>query len=745
MATGDIEITSVPDGAEVGSSGLNEPGTALSTYVAPRTYAKASPLAPKERDPLVKSTLRKRWWMLLLCAMVSGGVAAFVGSRFQTQSFEIEGKLEYKGLPEMTKTNAWTPEAVETHSELLQSPTYLTTVIEKRNLGAELDVMGLQNALKVEADSRSKIITLILSWDDLPKGIEVLNDLMRMYIDRVVEDRRLTASEHVKHAEEELFRAEANEDNARKLHSNFKEKMGMTPFEQQQIPETLRQYTTALNAAQIMITDLQTRIKETEASRVLQTNELKKKILEAKISVVKSHIGRYESGSQPYDQLEGVLAELNALAGKAAKVDNILAWREAVDAVGKNLISFSGWMSQYIPKDLEDEAAQIDRVTQDGERAQLDLKSHLAQIKELTGKIDETKKQLESANNAMRPQVEELRTLEDEMNSATAYKQQVKMQLQALRQIKASPVKEFSVAAPASWNGTAKSTFKKIFAGVFIAMCLVLSAPVFAGEYYFSRESPADETARLFGLPLLSRGTFSSRLGRKKTGELTLSKLPGDNGEDSLRLLALRIQQSLRRPGAVIVFSPLEHEESPISLICKLAVCFAEREELVLVVDAGATLAESRSVLAALFQGTPHRTPEGAPLDPTLGDDSAGSRMATFGVSDFLCHEELEMGDLILHTKFPRVDCIHGGVCAPPREGLASRRMSELLDQSRGRYSMILVAGPSTKSQTDVQLLAARADGMLFTVSPNTPISSRGHEVIQDLIDLDAPVMGLIG
>ena len=41
--------------------------------------------------------------------------------------------------------------------------------------------------------------------------------------------------------------------------------------------------------------------------------------------------------------------------------------------------------------------------------------------------------------------------------------------------------------------------------------------------------------------------------------------------------------------------------------------------------------------------------------------------------------------------------------------------------------------------------LAARADGMLFTVSPNTPISSRGHEVIQDLIDLEAPVMGLIG
>jgi Mrp family chromosome partitioning ATPase len=119
--------------------------------------------------------------------------------------------------------------------------------------------------------------------------------------------------------------------------------------------------------------------------------------------------------------------------------------------------------------------------------------------------------------------------------------------------------------------------------------------------------------------------------------------------------------------------------------------------------------------------------------------------MATFGISDYLCNEELEIGDLVLHTKYTRVDCIHGGVSPLPREGLASRRITDLLELSRGRYSMILVAGPSTRNQTDVQLLAARADGMLFTVAPNTPISNRGHEVIQDLIDLDAPVMGLIG
>ena len=234
-----------------------------------------------------------------------------------------------------------------------------------------------------------------------------------------------------------------------------------------------------------------------------------------------------------------MLEQLQAPGLRAAAYDTVPKWKEALDGPGKNLTIFAAWMNQYVTKEIDELGIQIDRITQDGEKAVLDLKSTIAKNKDYTAKIEETKKKLEAANNAMRPQAEERRTLEEEMNAAAVYKQEIKTQLQALRQIKASPVKEFVVATPATWNGTAKTSFKKIFAGVFFAMCLVLSAPVFAGEYYFNRESPADETARLFGLPLLSRGTFSSRLNRKKNGELTLSKMPGDDGEDSLRLLAL--------------------------------------------------------------------------------------------------------------------------------------------------------------------------------------------------------------
>ncbi len=740
MATGDIEITSVPEGSDPGPS--SQPGTAVSTYVAPRSVPQASPLAPKERDPLIKSTLRKRWWLLLICMAAAAGVAAFVAAKFQTVTYEISGKLKYNGLPEMAKTRAFAPDPVETHAELVQSPMFLQSVIEKRNLGSELDVVGLQTNLEV-SDGKSKIITLTLTSSDLRKGIDLLNDLMEMYIQRAVEDRQARATEHLKHAEEELFRAERNEENCRKMLRSFSEKMVLSEIDQQQIPETLRQYSSTLNAAQIALTDYKSQLKEIEAARKAQLADLKKKLLDAKMAGIESHLEKYDPASEPYAQLQKFAKELRAIAKTSDRYDAPLKWKEALDAVGK--MSSFGWINAYVTRDLDDAATQIDRLTEQARNTDMLLKARQAQIAEYTAKIEETKKRLEAANNAMRPQADERKTYYDDLASATAYKQDVRAQIQALRQIKASPTKEFVVADKATPDGQSKSSFKKLFAGTFFAVCLILAAPVFGCEYYLNRESAADETARLFNLPLLSRGTFGSRLSRKKTGELTLSRNADGDGEDSLRLLALRIQQSLRRPGAVIVFSPLEHEESPISLICKLAVCFAEREELVLVVDASGTLAENRSALVPLFHGTPHRTSEGRPVDPTSPDgEGADSQMATFGVSDFLCHEELEIGDLVLHTRYPRVDCIHGGVCPHPREGLASRRMTELLDQSRGRFTMILVAGPSTRSQTDVQLLAARADGMLFTVAPNTSISARGHEVIQDLIDLEAPVMGLI-
>ena len=120
---------------------------------------------------------------------------------------------------------------------------------------------------------------MTLSTNDLAKGTDLLNDLMEMYVQRAVEDRRGRATEHVRHAEEELFRAEANEENCRKLLRNFNEKMVGIEFEQTQIPDTLRQYTTAFNAAVLAQTTFKTQIQEYNATRLAEVKELNRKML----------------------------------------------------------------------------------------------------------------------------------------------------------------------------------------------------------------------------------------------------------------------------------------------------------------------------------------------------------------------------------------------------------------------------------------------------------------------------------
>ncbi len=302
-----------------------------------------------------------------------------------------------------------------------------------------------------------------------------------------------------------------------------------------------------------------------------------------------------------------MLSELNTLAGKAAKVDNILAWREAVDAVGKNLTSFSSWMNQYIPKDSTDEAAQIDRVTQDGRKGELISSSHLAQIKELTGKIDETKKQLESANNAMRPQAEELPHVRG--------RNELRHRLQAASEDatagaaanQGQPGERIQRGGPRVVERYRQIDLQKNLRG---RLHCHVPGPrrVFAGEYYFSRKVPRTKPPVCSDFPLLSRGNVQQPAGTAKRPASSLSpKCRGQRGR--LRsALGARIQQSLRRPGAVIVFSPLEHEESPISLICKLAVCFAEREELVLVARAAGQPRRQRLGPACAFStaSAPH-------------------------------------------------------------------------------------------------------------------------------------------
>ena len=79
-----------------------------------------------------------------------------------------------------------------------------------------------------------------------------------------------------------------------------------------------------------------------------------------------------------------------------------------------------------------------------------------------------------------------------------------------------------------------------------------------------------------------------------------------------------------------------------------------------------------------------------------------------------------------------------------PVEGLATHRMTEFLHELKQRYSLIVLLGPSTKRPVDLELLAARADGIVFSTDGKDQVSERSQAAVRNLVDLNAPVLGII-
>jgi Mrp family chromosome partitioning ATPase len=120
-------------------------------------------------------------------------------------------------------------------------------------------------------------------------------------------------------------------------------------------------------------------------------------------------------------------------------------------------------------------------------------------------------------------------------------------------------------------------------------------------------------------------------------------------------------------------------------------------------------------------------------------------RPGLIGLADFLRSHDVTADDMICRTSIPGVDMIPSGSTGFPQEGLAASRLTDLLDECRRRYTMILLAGPPTLQPSDLQMLSARADAILFTLPRSGRSNTQGEEVVRELLELGAPVIGIVG
>src|SRR5205807_4064562 len=119
----------------------------------------------------------------------------------------------------------------------------------------------------------------------------------------------------------------------------------------------------------------------------------------------------------------------------------------------------------------------------------------------------------------------------------------------------------------------------------------------------------------------------------------------------------------------------------------------------------------------------PANRKQGQTSKHVLADDSSSS--ITPGLSEYLAEECEDVGDLIRPTGCPGVDLISSGRIGFAREAMASSCLTQLLTTCRKNYTMVLVHGPAVDSTADLQMLTARADGIVLTATKSVGKDAR--------------------
>ena len=771
----------------------------LSTQVRPG-WASA-PVAPAvgpavavhgmEQEPLLVRVFTRRWYLLLICFAAAAAAGYGVAAQYGQSQYSVSGRLLYSRLPTIRDTG-YTPTDIITTAELLKSPETIKKVNEE--LALTTPPTSLYEALEVKATRGTQLIDVTLSWENPTQAAEILNKLLDRFCEQMAEMRKKKVAEFVKDAEVTAHLKNRELASAKKSLRTFQAKNELFQGVDEYVDSLNDEYD-AISRERRVIEAMVIKAKTQEAAIQQEQKSievmLKKEMLdvlerqyEAKIRNIKVGTPLRASFTPIGDSIKELRAQLDAeekaaltestatppatensasnatppaaessAAKTASEATTAPATAEAAAIGGRT--SLVAWTSKLesLSKKL---GRSLNEASKDGKHSSaLELteiqREDAKEIRAIESEITARQVQIEIHNEELKKIAvkardaatlrDESQVLEDKIAQATNSATQANNLWNALKDTENAETKEFSVVSKAEpMVAGFSSTTKKYFAGTFLAVSLLLSLPIIGLEYFSHRESPADEAARRFGLPVLARRVASPANGAN-----------GDFGdvadEDDLRLLALRIQQAVNKPGSIMMFSALDQSQSPINLLSQLAECFAQRDERVLVVDAGKT-PTSQEMLRQLLPSTAEllpALPEGIAAPNGIIATNEDGLPKLPGLSDYLSFACVGLDDLVLPTKIGGVDVVLNGSLPFPREGLATQRMSELLDQCRDRYSLILVAGPGASQPADLQMMAARADGIVFTVNSSRKVDRAGQQVLHELLSLEAPVMGVVG
>lgn len=653
------------------------------------------------------------------------------------------------GLP-LANVKGLTESTAKSEAVVLGSSKLLVPLCVKHNI--ELSLEQLKKLMEIAVTDN--MIDVALEWEDREAGERILNDLLENFVDEVARRRAVTLANFCRDLERSLLANQAKLEHARDKVAMFYANNGKADNTRatELLISSIAVTETALDSAETSLKSLQSQLDGLKTQRAQLLAQAKQVLIEARRTKHVAKMAFHSKGSDGHTQLSTALEKLEKIAEDVANDDVDLAvFREKLN--GLEIKSFLTDENQKLVEHLNQRIEQFEDKIRD---LGFSIEAKKNEVSQIQARLEDKQRRMAEQPGVARP-IEPL-DLMDDVRQAEAMQDVLAHQLTGARQLEKSRVHEYTIVAPATLSKETPPNWLKRIVVVFSGAMMVLLLPVLGWEFFSSRGTPADAAARRFGLPVLARMSHSNVL--PQSHGLAIS------GKEELRLLALRIQQFIPNAGSVILFSPLDPLDSPVNVICQLAECFADREERVLIIDMSRTaavhdhlLTRYMSVVEHVEHNGAHRAElNGTPANGAAVNGAAGSKhgsgaagvierraAAAQGVSDFLRDETLDFTSLVSSPASERVHFIPAGEREFPRECFGTRRMTDFIEQCRRRYSMVLVSTPPASESADLQMLAARADGILFTASHDKRRARHNYHALQELLELDAPVLGVVG
>ncbi|MEM8946051.1 MAG: hypothetical protein AAGD11_12815 [Planctomycetota bacterium] len=735
-------------------------------YLAPQTIqapvAMAANATPEVQPALLTSALKRRWWLFLIIAGISAFAAREVMLQFGKDSSISTASLIHTGLPnapgggEVIK-----PMAPTTCAELIKSTPILSKLCDVRGLA--IPPKNLQELIETQTSRGSSLLNIEMTGKKAKETIDNLNGLMEIFVEEVARQRKQTLRNHMNHVENALLESRAEVADARQRIFEVQSEQQKVLEEGGVSSERYRSIFASVANTQLAIDEK--RVEQVGVMQQIEAIQRKGDALESRVAGLiegyRSQVAskaanqlrrlkaRLNEGSRVYVEVMSLADQVQAFATSATAPNDPQQWQ--VD-----LYSMISNGNVALPqKDLDEIVAVFDGHSEalslqlreiDGQRLSLlkqqeqlelsaiPIKNQIrmleSRLKDYQAQADEIGEQLTGIGADQYGAYElRLEQAENQQKALTA-------QLENMSQLEKCRVMEWSVSMPASAETTSvSSNGTKLFALAFGVCGLVLSAPVLASEWYRQQTPPQVAFANSLHLPVLADRILQDFAPRRRS-RIVPAKLTEEQSE-VVRMLALRIQQSSHSDGSVMLFSSIDPKYSPAPLMASVAECLAQREEKVLIVDAICP-DKSRLPITNVVPMPEHGT-DAEPQSEVRTDYADHP-----GLSEYFSSGCDSVSDLIRPTGCPGVDLIGSGHAAFPREALASSSLTELVEQCRENYTMILVNSPAATNSADLQMLTARADGIVLMATKEVRNNPHARAAVSDLIELGAPIIGVV-